>query len=198
MPQRWVVSANWKLGTDNFIGDDYHVAITHRSVMDAGTLPVPNPDFLFDAVQFVAGPGGGAFAKMLYTLLGYPAAMVEAFKRNLTPAQAQLVEQGLFLGNGALFPNLSFLNAPASLQPGGPMVPYFTLRVWRPLGPDRDLVMVPGRKRRSALVLGRSSWWVRLLTMPPPVCSFSATPAPRLGASIYGWWGWCWRKMAKS
>lgn len=139
-PQRWVVQANWKLGTDNFIGDDYHVAITHRSAMDSGLLPVPNPDFLFDAVQVIAGPGGGAFARMPYALLGYPEAMVEAFKRNLTPAQARLVEQGLFLGNGALFPNLSFLNAPASLQPGDPMTPFFTLRVWRPLGPDRTEV----------------------------------------------------------
>lgn len=136
-PQRWVVQANWKLGTDNFIGDDYHVAITHRSAMDSGLLPVPNPDFLFDGVQFTAGVGGGAFAKMPYSLLGYPEAMVETLKQNLTPAQARLVEQGLFLGNSALFPNLSFLNAPASLRPGGAPTPFFTLRVWRPLGPDQ-------------------------------------------------------------
>lgn len=137
VPQRWVMKANWKLGTENFIGDDYHVSITHLGAMQAGILGVPDPDFLLEGTPFEVGVGGGAFIKGLpHTMLGYPESMVESFKRNLTPAQARLVEEHFFLGNSACFPNLSFLNALASLKPGDMPVPYFTLRVWRPLGPD--------------------------------------------------------------
>lgn len=30
-PQRWIIDANWKLGSDNFVGDAYHTLMTHRS-----------------------------------------------------------------------------------------------------------------------------------------------------------------------
>lgn len=42
-PQRWVISANWKLAAGNFIGDGYHTAFTHSSTVETGILPVPGP-----------------------------------------------------------------------------------------------------------------------------------------------------------
>jgi len=41
-PQRWVVDANWKLGSDNFVGDAYHTMMTHRSMIELGLAP-PDP-----------------------------------------------------------------------------------------------------------------------------------------------------------
>lgn len=137
-PQRWIVNANWKLGASNFIGDGYHTSTTHHSVVEAGVIPGP-ADFLLDGVQVTAGRGGLGFRRLpreVAMTRGFPPAIMDALRRN-APRQVQIVEQGLFPSHGTVFPNLSFLGAAAVLKAGERPVPYFTLRVWRPLAAER-------------------------------------------------------------
>ena len=135
-PQRWVVRANWKLGASNFIGDGYHTSTTHLSTVHTGQI-VGRPDFLLDGVQVTAGIGGLGFRRLpkeLASTRGFPSHIMDSLRRN-APEQVRIVEDGLFPSHGTVFPNLSFLPAASVLKPGDPPVPYFTLRLWRPISP---------------------------------------------------------------
>lgn len=138
-PQRWVVDADWKLGADNFIGDGYHTSVSHRSTVDVGLLAAKNADFLKDGIQVYSDSGGMGFGKIPPGTPPYPEHIVESFKRNLAPEQADLLINGIELGlyrlsHGTVFPNLSYLPAATVLGPGQPPVPYITFRLWQPIG----------------------------------------------------------------
>ena len=47
-PQRWVMHADWKLASENFIGDGYHTQSTHMSTIKAGIMRVKSPAYLKD------------------------------------------------------------------------------------------------------------------------------------------------------
>jgi len=86
---------------------------------------------------------GVGFARQdpLFNTLAYPPPMLESLRRALRPEQCRLLDSGVSLPTHAtLFPNLSFLNAPAAFTASQPPAPYFTLRTWRPLGPGRTEV----------------------------------------------------------
>ncbi|RAQ94167.1 aromatic ring-hydroxylating dioxygenase subunit alpha [Thermogemmatispora tikiterensis] len=134
-PDRWIFPANWKLGADNFIGDAYHTAFTHRSTVEVGILPVPDANFHKDGPQAIVGPWAGGYVPNLPYAALYPH-LIGAMRANLTPAHHAIMDHDLWQSHSTLFPNLSFLNAPG-IMPGTPPVAYFTIRVWRPLGPDR-------------------------------------------------------------
>lgn len=139
-PQRWIVPANWKLATENFIGDAYHTGHTHVSTVESGALPVPGRDFHKEGVHAHTGPWGGGF---LYAppeagYLFYGPEVTETMRRRLTPEHASaILDTGLALTHSAVMPNLSFLNAPGAIQPGGAPVPFLTVKCWRPIAPDR-------------------------------------------------------------
>ncbi|PTQ50856.1 MAG: aromatic-ring-hydroxylating dioxygenase, alpha subunit [Hydrogenibacillus schlegelii] len=135
-PQRWIFPANWKLGADNFIGDAYHTAFTHRSTVETGILGVPDADFHKDAPQVIAGPWGGGFVPNLPYQALYPEALYRSMRQHLTEAHHAIMDRLLWQSHSTLFPNLSFLNAPG-VPEEGKVAPYLTVRVWRPLGPDR-------------------------------------------------------------
>ena len=60
-PQRWVMHADWKLASENFIGDGYHTQSTHMSTIKAGIMRVKSPAYLKDGVQILAGSHGCLF-----------------------------------------------------------------------------------------------------------------------------------------
>jgi phenylpropionate dioxygenase-like ring-hydroxylating dioxygenase large terminal subunit len=133
-PQRWIVRANWKLGSANFISDGYHTSTTHFSVVKVGTIPGP-AHFLLDGVQAFAGAGGLGFRRLppgSGTTRGYPEHIMQRFDER----HQQVIANGFFPSHGSIFPNLSFLAAAAIIREGQPPVPYFTLRVWQPIAPD--------------------------------------------------------------
>ncbi len=39
VPQRFIVKSNWKVGSDNFVGDSYHTMVTHGSIAKLGMVP---------------------------------------------------------------------------------------------------------------------------------------------------------------
>ncbi|WP_319455887.1 MULTISPECIES: aromatic ring-hydroxylating dioxygenase subunit alpha [unclassified Mycobacterium] len=138
-PQRWVVSADWKLATENFIGDAYHIAFSHRSTIDAGITAVSGYDFHLESPQWVTDrAGGGLFRIPPGSYAGCPPELVAEWKRNLDPDQLHMLEElSLIPSHGSIFPNLSFLNAPAAPEADGIPAPYTTFRVWQPVGPGR-------------------------------------------------------------
>lgn len=140
-PQRWIVDANWKLGGDNFIGDDYHTLMTHRSMVELGLAP-GDPQFAMYGEHVYAGNGHGlglvgAPPQMeLPPYLGLPGEVIESLERRLSPVQAGILKKTGFL-HGTVFPNLSLLNVWIAKDHQSPPTPMLTLRLWHPIGPDK-------------------------------------------------------------
>jgi nitrite reductase/ring-hydroxylating ferredoxin subunit len=155
-PQRWEVAANWKFGSDNFAGDNYHTLTTHSHAVDLGILP-PDPTFAMHGHLVVTdrahciglvGPPPGI---PLPPYLGLPEEMFPEIERNLEPSQAGILRGSNFI-HGNLFPNLSLLNVMLGRDLKHPPTPFLTLRIWEPTGPTTMRV---------------SSWFLVEKTAPP-------------------------------
>lgn len=153
-PQRWVVDADWKLGAVNFISDAYHTAVTHKSAVDTGTLPVTDlpqehADFHRGAMQVFAEGGGMGFMKAPPNFLSefFPEEVLDAL--DLSAEHMDIMMNGLkyrgdedtvpivLPSHGSIFPNMSFLTAWGAPESVEEPVPYTTLRVWHPKGPGK-------------------------------------------------------------
>lgn len=136
-PQRWIVDADWKLGADNFIGDDYHTHTTHQSTVELDILSFDNLDFLVDGVMCSAGRGGMCF-KDEGLLDIYPEKVQGLIQEALDDDQLQtLMEFQVTPINGSLFPNLSLVNVAGKIGEEEGEVPYTSLRKWRPVAPGK-------------------------------------------------------------
>lgn len=140
-PQRWVIDANWKLGSDNFIGDAYHTMMTHRFGMELGLLP-PDPKVAsFPAhVSLSNGHGLGVLGvppgAPLPPFMGYPKEITDGLLAAYGDQEhAEVFERTAFI-HGTVFPNLSFLNVTLGKDHQSRPVPMLTFRLWRPLGHD--------------------------------------------------------------
>ncbi len=115
---KYRIRANWKLASENFAGDDYHVLHTHGSAFKIGFLPPY--DLLADYIAcFRNGHGmgdiprpGRALANDLHygsmfgpDAVAYVNAFQERLKQRLSPRQAEV--HGI--GEGNIFPNLSWI-----------------------------------------------------------------------------------------
>lgn len=140
-PLRWVVRMNWKTGAENFGGDAYHTATTHRSTVELGLTP-KDPMYASYGHQVVLDEGHGlnvitASPKVanIPPFQGQPEQMWPIFERNLTPEQLDVFRQTAII-DGTCFPNLSFLSAMHGAGGHAHLTNFLTLRQWRPLGPD--------------------------------------------------------------
>jgi PAH dioxygenase large subunit len=139
-PQRWVVDCNWRLAADNFVGDAYHTLMTHRSMVELGMAP-SDPEFAMYGEHVSCGGHGlgliGAPPGVpLPPYLGLPEEIVEQVERRFTPTQLDVFRRTVFI-HGGVFPNLSLLNVWIAKDHMSAPVPFFTLRVWHPVGPDK-------------------------------------------------------------
>lgn len=138
-PQRRVIDSNWKIPIINSIGDKYHVATTHHSI---GELDITGSEFDPDKVeeyQIAAGPGGLNISPRA-VMETYPAELRKSVRAAFRDSQLELVETfDSYPSDGALFPNLTFLNLVASPEPDQ-AVPFTYIRTVRPLGPDKTEV----------------------------------------------------------
>lgn len=140
-PQRWVVDANWKLGSDNFVGDAYHTLMTHRSMSELGVLP-GNPE-IASAPAHVSLPNGHGLGVLgvppgfqMPPFMGYPDQMVAGMAEGYDDeAKLAVLKQTIFI-HGTIFPNLSFLNVLMGRDGQQSPEPMLTLRMWRPLAHD--------------------------------------------------------------
>jgi phenylpropionate dioxygenase-like ring-hydroxylating dioxygenase large terminal subunit len=139
-PQRWITGGNWKMASENFIGDSYHAAFTHRSVMEIGLHPNTMRDWTKGGnrhgVHVQVEPGSLGFTRLAPAQRGYPAELVELFQKTLPPVQACLLSEPepRWPSRMHLYPNLSFLGGACYVAPGV-QIPFLTMRVWRPIGP---------------------------------------------------------------
>jgi 3-phenylpropionate/trans-cinnamate dioxygenase subunit alpha len=124
---KWNVECNWKFPVDNFVGDDYHVPITHGSAFELG-LRVPYGE---EGREISTGNGhgfGGA-----YTVGAGPQIRSEYTEQLRIAIERLAKERGEFVkkliphGHGAIFPNFSYSDTYS----------YKTFRVWHPRGPSR-------------------------------------------------------------
>jgi phenylpropionate dioxygenase-like ring-hydroxylating dioxygenase large terminal subunit len=131
-PMRHELAANWKLPSENFVGDAYHTLHTHASMAEIGLTP--SAKWAKDGYQVSAGNGHGV-------MVGTPAAkfifadeLLPTFERHLRPEQFALLKS---LANmpGTVFPNLSFLVSAITFK--GRLISHTELFLWRPIAPDR-------------------------------------------------------------
>jgi phenylpropionate dioxygenase-like ring-hydroxylating dioxygenase large terminal subunit len=141
VPQRWIVDTNWKLASDNFVGDAYHTMWTHRSGAELGyTAPDPAFGIHGEHVHTKGGHGLGMIspsdAAPVPGFQGVPENIIEEARTRLSPEQFKISEQAAFI-HGTVFPNFSFLHATGGPDHKSPPVSYLTFRIWQPLGPNK-------------------------------------------------------------
>lgn len=164
-PQRFVVNANWKSGSDNFSGDDYHLGTLHRSVWEIGAFPVSFQDNMM-GYHVQAAPGHSLSFSMAEEpdepgpkFFGFPESVAEHFDTSQISAhQLEIARRArVFVGN--VFPNFSILALPMT-EDGKKHAPtgVLTMRTWQPKGPGQIEIwnwflayknMSPGQKARS-------------------------------------------------
>lgn len=138
-PDHWVAETDWKICAENFSGDGYHTPVAHQFGFHLGYFPssgsthsegwavnIPNKGH---AIGLGHTPGMPAF-------FGYPDELVEQMHQSLSPEQLEIFSKTR-TAVGSVFPNLSFLIQPFSLDPGEPGVRFCTMRLWHPIGPGR-------------------------------------------------------------
>ncbi|GMA58662.1 Rieske-like 2Fe-2S protein [Alicyclobacillus sacchari] len=140
IPQRWIIHTNWKISADNFGGDPYHTAMTHRSTVELGISP-KDPMYASYGYQIVLDNGHGINIitrrkdMNVPPFQGLPSTMWSMFERNLDPMQLD-VFRNTMITVGNCFPNLSFVSPMHGTGgPGEPLTSFVNFRVWRPLTP---------------------------------------------------------------
>jgi PAH dioxygenase large subunit len=148
-PQRWTMAANWKLGADNFCGDDYHTLFLHKSMFEVGVMQIP-PRANMYGYHVQAGNGHQMSFSIAPTrddpgpkFWGYDPETVKLFKpENMSPAQFELAYRSR-VSVGTVFPNFSFLMLPLTHDPKStPPQGLITVRQWQPRGPGEMEVWV--------------------------------------------------------
>ncbi|WAH35694.1 aromatic ring-hydroxylating oxygenase subunit alpha [Alicyclobacillus dauci] len=142
VPHRWIINTNWKISSDNFGGDPYHTAMTHRSTVELGISP-QDPLYASYGHQVVLENGHGINlcttkdGGTKYPYQGLPKELWGEFEQNLTPEQrAVLYKTVVFVGS--CFPNLSFVSPMHGTGgPDEPLTSFVNFRTWRPLAPDK-------------------------------------------------------------
>ncbi len=125
---KWIIPGNWKLASENFIGDSYHFPITHASSTKVrpftGSATGQTRIGRNDPKDFSASPGNGHGMMMNPDREDPPGSylseILPEMERHLGPARARLSASA-----GTVFPNFSTLWGTS------------TIRVWHPRGPDK-------------------------------------------------------------
>lgn len=123
---RWMIDCNWKIPSENFVGDYYHVPTTHGSGIDLGfRSPIANMGH-----AIAAGPGHGLATEAGGAQQGTTAQssygeFVDGMRERVQATRGGDVNKIVPIGVGTLFPNMSFMDT----------VRFRSLRIWQPRGP---------------------------------------------------------------
>lgn len=147
-PQRWRVSANWKIGAENFAGDSYHTPHTHASVVEIGLFREPKANKRKEGALYWVDNGGGTTYKLppgdfdsRMAYVGYPQEMVDRSRDTWSERQRQMIaEDGFMISAATLFPNLSFVHNWPRVDASDDVYPFISIRTWQPLGPGETEV----------------------------------------------------------
>ena len=140
-PDKWILPTNWKNPADNFSGDNYHPAITHRSATIAkakmfGVQPASNEERWKNLGNGVGvNPGNGHGLSIILE--------TEFSRRQLSSAMPPRVQEWLREVNPDIERRLGTLRSQVRFLVGTifPNNSYHTgsslIRIWHPRGPDK-------------------------------------------------------------
>lgn len=148
-PQRFRVKANWKIGSENFVGDTYHTPHTHASVVEIDLFSAPKAAKRKEGALYFADSGGGTTYKLPSTdmrenlrYIGYPDAMIDAMESHWDDSRRGMVGESGFMPSAAtLLPNVSFVHNWPVVNAQGLVVPFISLRQWQPVSPTETEVL---------------------------------------------------------
>lgn len=133
-PQRWALPFDWKIGTENSIGDGYHLKATHKSLADIGLIPQIGDDVM-GAIGADPRWGHGFLAPIpperpsLETALHWlPTEVLPQIERHLSAEQLTLLRNGTPTNIATIFPNTTWSIAPML---------FFFVRTWQPVAPGK-------------------------------------------------------------
>lgn len=148
--EKWVVDANWKLGADQFVSDNFHFPTTHASGFQASLLlnpqigPRARAPTIEDSrhAQSKYGHGIGFSTDVDWQTMRWEVTLGKEVTDYLTGPHrdvlvakyGEIAGREVGMGHGLIFPNLGFLSTG-------------TLRVFQPRGPHKmevwNYLMVP-------------------------------------------------------
>jgi PAH dioxygenase large subunit len=143
-PQRWIVEVDWKIPTENLVGDAYHTPFSHHSAWEIGlwgwSSDSAQPGGTKVGVHVQAGNGDFAMAQRPHDFTyGYPPSMLDVLRSQVSPEMAKVFDEGKGDGLGtwptrwSIFPNFSAVNLPMVVH--GEVTPLMSFRVWQPVRP---------------------------------------------------------------
>ncbi len=125
---KWTIDVNWKIPSENFAGDHYHVSSTHGAGVEMGYRSRLSNDGYCTQTgngHSIGSERGGAqqgtAVKTDYD--GFIAQM----RRELTERYGESASAFVPIGVGTIFPNMSFLDSAR----------FRSFRVWHPRGVDK-------------------------------------------------------------
>ena len=143
-PSRWRMRCDWKAGPDNFVGDNYHVDITHYSNDLIGALPNSRKmvDYVYqydvaDGFSFTGHDFPKWFGDQWKTPWGYPQDLVDQFDMSYLDEGQRSIMEKCILVTGNLWPNVSYIRFPGTPDPANiPPAVYTQMRQFQPVAPD--------------------------------------------------------------
>lgn len=133
-PQRWTADMNWKIGSDNFSGDGYHVWTLHRHAYEMGIMN----DKVARTGHVISTPQGHGIRiqnlpsdSPIPDYVGMEETLVPMLDRNLAKSQRSLLHKCVVI-HGNIYPNLSFVMSLGAGDPDNPAGGFVNLRLWQP------------------------------------------------------------------
>ena len=125
---RWFVDVNWKIPSENFAGDHYHVPSTHGAGIDMGyRSPLTNTGYCIhtgNGHSIGSERGGAQQGTAVQTAY---ADFIADMRAQTVAKHGDAANDFVPIGVGTLFPNVSFMDTAR----------FRTIRVWHPRGPGR-------------------------------------------------------------
>lgn len=143
-PHVWTIKANWKIGAENFGGDDYHTVTLHKSMYDIGVIPVPPSVNMNGHHVWVRSPHAQHAVSFGIDVdpdsqlwWGVPRNVIDRLDKSaLTPEQLDLARR-CRTTVGTVFPNFSLIWVFQSVDPARkPPASMLGVRQWRPRAAD--------------------------------------------------------------
>ena len=125
---QWTINVNWKIPSENFAGDHYHVSSTHGAGVEMGfRSQLTNTGYCIQTGNghSIGSERGGA-QQGTAVKTDYDAFMAQ-MRRELVQRYGESASAFVPIGVGTLFPNMSFLDSAR----------FRSFRVWHPRGVDK-------------------------------------------------------------
>jgi len=122
---RWTIDVNWKIPSENFAGDHYHVPTTHGAGVDMGyRSPLTNEGYCIHTGNghSIGSERGGA--QQGHAVQTEYQGVIDDMRRQLVERYGEQAGAFMPVGVGTIFPNLSFMDTAR----------FRTFRVWHPRG----------------------------------------------------------------